>query len=341
MIAFITTPEMVTMLTQNIDETYELVPDMMDIRAVVSRFKNIRHYSNIIIDLNVLENSDDEITSQLYLLKAMNDTNIIIIAQGKSHGNTLLSELVKNGFYNFVLSYDEKHMLQEFNECLNHICFDKVKQYVIEEPQQQKKGIFTKKKTTPVVKQVTTIGVVGVLPRIGTTTQAIRIVKSLINSNIHSCYVERNQSNHISFISNVFSEACEEQPGLVTYKNVPMYYEDPTNSDSYEYIIYDYGAVSEEVLQKLSTCDIKIIGAGTTAWEMTALAPLLNQYDNSFYLFSFTDKKEEQDLLDFMESNWTSSFICEFVPDMFSDLSDDEKKIYHKLIQTAKKITLI
>ncbi|MFZ2539402.1 MAG: hypothetical protein WAX04_10935 [Oscillospiraceae bacterium] len=258
-----------------------------------------------------------------------------IVAQGKCIGDTFLSELVKIGLYNFVLSYDQHTVIQEMQACINGVEFDSVKHFIIEDST-TKKSIFTRK-IAPKHREIITIGIGGICARIGTTTQAIRLIHSLINNGHKACYVEQNNNKHVAIIKDVFIGSEQEFTGFVTYSDIPLYSQVTAELDNlYDYIVYDYGVLNDDKLDPFSNCDIKVLVAGSTAWEMCDLRAFLN-YENVNFLFSFTGKNEQEDILDFMENNWTSTYFAEYSPHMFSELTDVEKQMYNKLVLNRRK----
>ncbi len=334
MIAFIASPEKLKLFSSEFQTSLELITDTQDIGTIVNRLKYARHYTQIIIDVEYLDNSQKEITSQLYLFKAMNDTNIIIIAQGKDTGDTLLSELVKIGIYNFVLSYDEQRIANEIQACITGVDYETVKHFIIEETT-TKKSFFSRKAGAK-QHEIISIGIGGICSRIGTSTQSIRLVRSLINNGHKACYVEQNNNKHVAIIKAVFVGAEQENETFFTYNNIPLFYDKTAELNNYDYGICDYGVLNEDNQDKFSQCDIKVVVAGCTAWEMALLSQLQIHDADARYVFSFTGKNEQEEILDFMEEKWTRTYFAEYSPDMFSPLSGIEQQMYDKIILNRK-----
>lgn len=305
------------------------------ISELCSTLRNARHYSKIIIDASLFDDSEKDILSSLYLLKSSNETPVIIIAQGKARGDRFLSDLVGMGIYNFVISVQPRVMADELKECLIGRSLEDVEQYIIQDEQSKnKKSLFNKMIPAKKSKQAIKIAVCGVLPRIGTTTQALRICKVLSSLGKQTCYVECNDSGHIEIVKEVFSqaEADAENKSMVTYNGVTMLYNAMPDISKYEYLVYDYGSSPQ-----VSPSDILVIVAGATAWELSALAERMDRdTDNTFYVFSFTDKQEQPDILDFMSTSWTRTAFAAYCPDMFSAVNDSEKQEYRKLLDLLK-----
>ncbi len=324
MIALVLSPEKLATFEFLIPGEYELL-NSKNIIEVINQLKNAQHYTHVIVDVDFFNNSDEEILSSLYLFTASNATPVIVFAQGKFKGDPFLSSLVQMGIFNFVLTLQRNLILEEFQKCLDGVSFEDVQKYLIEEDK-NKSSFFNRfrKKTT----KTTSISVTGIMPRIGTTTQSIRLCKALHHLGHTACFVEQNNSGHVQVIKDVFSQA-EEHKNMVTYSDVTMFYNgEKPKENEYDFVIYDCG-----INNPTGTYDYNILVVGSTAWEITTLAELMHQDKNdTIYLFSFTDKKEQDDILGFMGEAWIRTFFSDYCPDMFSESTKDEKEMLTKMI---------
>ncbi len=340
LIAFIAPVEKLTLLPEVQKRTaYEAISSITDIYKLVSMLKNAYHYTYIIIDISIFPNTDDDILSALYQLKATSNTKVIIIAQGKCIGDIFLDKLVNLGIYDFVLSWVQDTAQQEMSDCIKGKELQDVSQFISVEETPQKKSLFnfkSRRKAEPIIIQV-----VGVCPRIGTTTQALRITKGLVSAGYKACYVEKNSSGHLTLIKNIFTQAQQINETTTIYSDLHLCTDiNEYVLNAYEYIICDFGDYSDIPIDTLNSTYQTIIVAGSKAWEIFKLPPLMEivaNFDDVKYLFSFIDKKEEIDILDFMETNWTKTYFAEYSPDMFAELSDTEKQMYNKLILSSRK----
>ena len=147
-------------------------------RFAICEMRNLNNYSNIIIDLTGLSDTEEDVIKAVLALKLMYNIRITIIAIGYEHGNSLLSKLFNEGIYNFVISKDKREQEKELYECI----IGKGKQYKDSikfrniDKLSTKDNIVTKteyKKS----KQYVTIGVAGTENYIGVTSQVIAITK--------------------------------------------------------------------------------------------------------------------------------------------------------------------
>lgn len=305
------------------------------ISEAVSKIKNSTHYDYSIFDADIFSDSDDEILKSIYLYKSITNSHIILITRGRMRGDTLLSGLIDMGVYDFITSLDDSTAKSQMQECVLGRSQEDVACFLSDNTPKNKKpfSLFKAKKKMPAVK----ISIAGVLPRIGTTTQAIRFLKYLIEEKkIKACYAEINTSAHINIIAKVFSGVLT-MPEYFIYKNVPMYpMGSSIDTEQYGVIVYDYGS---DLGNDFSQSDMQLVIVGSTAWEMAAFAQkkaMLNG-NNVKYIFSFTSEKEQADILDFMGEKWTDVFFADFSPDMFSEITEQEKNIFQKLLDKKGK----
>lgn len=306
--------------------------DTTTIKEFVEKVRYATHYSHIILDIDYFDDKEQDIISALYLLQATNKTPIILILQGHTSGDILLTSLINTGYYSIVLSLVPETATKELQDYIN--CpgtFEDMQKYLPITPTTKKEPFFNlgrlmKNPIKAKEKGSLSIGVVGIMPRIGTTTQAIRLCKALENA----CYIEENDNGHVAIIQTVFSQA-QEVNDFISYAAVNMFVD--VNSpmiENYEYMVFDCGTDLDTALTK----DICIVVAGTTAWELAKLASHLDELfiDKVSFIYSFVDSKEKEDIGDFMGTKWQQTFFATYTPDMFADLSADEKPFYKKII---------
>lgn len=80
--------------------------------------KKIDLFDRIIIDINSLKNSNEEIIKAILRLKVIYDIQIIILAIGYKVGNGLLSDLFNIGVYDFIISEDNSFQDEEFRKAI-------------------------------------------------------------------------------------------------------------------------------------------------------------------------------------------------------------------------------
>ena len=178
--------------------------------------------------------------------------------------------------------------------------------------------------------EYTTIGVAGTGKRIGTTTQSLLILQYILLNGKKSCYLEMNDSQYVKQISNVYENIfIDKKRKMVRYKNIDMYYditgiediEKIDKEEGYDYYVIDYGNALNENFPKTSFFEknIKIIVTGSKPNEIILLDLFKENslIKNVNYIFSFTKKDKQQDILNYMRENKEKTYFAAYSPDMF------------------------
>ena len=186
------------------------------------------------------------------------------------------------------------------------------------------------------------IGITGVCRRIGTTTEAVQLVKYLQVKGYKACYIEVNNTGFVQEHGQVFVSEHDEYLGRVTYEGVDLYYKQEKIQEifhqDYDYFVFDYGAYSEQGFNKTSFLekDIRIFVAGSKATEMKYTQQVLQNeyYMDVFYLFNFISEKERPELLEYMEEKAEITYFTVYAPDQFEYIHNPE---FDRLIPVENK----
>jgi hypothetical protein len=189
-------------------------------------------------------------------------------------------------------------------------------------------------------KESQTIAVAGCLDRIGTTTQAIQIVKYLNLMGYNACYIEVNQNGYVDRVLQSYKNIKEDKKTKrIVCDNVDMYRQTNialVNKMDYEFLIKDYGAVTQSSFERISYLeqDFRIICGGIKPNEFDKVYDVLidDTYTASGYIFSFVPNSNRSATLGFMEEKANSTFFADYVPDAFT-YSATANNIYRTLLK--------
>ncbi len=112
----------------------------------LTKFKNILNLNNfysknnfenckiLAVDLSIIGNTDDEILEFFLKFRQLYDAKIVIVAIGRKVGDILLSKLVSESIFNFIISEDTFLQKEEIKKCIlgNNEYKDCVKFKVVE-----------------------------------------------------------------------------------------------------------------------------------------------------------------------------------------------------------------
>lgn len=171
--------------------------------------------------------------------------------------------------------------------------------------------------------KITTIGVIGIMPRVGTTTQAIMLTRFLNEAGIKACYVEENNSQFCDCLTSLYDEFIYDSDRDCLIKDSLTLYKEESRSfiaNDVAYRIVDYGYLTdngfpENYLKK----DIKIIVCGTAPLEIAHLVSNVKlMYDIDLnYIFSLSDNQHYQEILNIMGTKKDCCYLSPNVSDSF------------------------
>ncbi len=195
-------------------------------------------------------------------------------------------------------------------------------------------------------KDISTIGVVGTMRRVGTTTQAVQIAKYLEYKGYSACVIEmnenayevyRNQQSGGNYLASFFELGGEtwetsyedKDLGYIKVSGVDMYYKPDKLRDifekRYDFYVYDYGAYREKGFNRAAFLKDKFmifVTAAGAAELNSALTVAENKaYTNAKLLFSFTDASDRADIEDIFNissDDGHKCFFADYVPNMFN-----------------------
>lgn len=293
----------------------------------------------LVIDIDQYVNEADEITESLKSIKKL-DVKIIILAPGLSSDNLLINKLIDMDIKNFInKANDLSTMKDELEKSLTDY-YDANTRKEIEEIKQIKQAVKLQEEKT------TTIAVTGTINRIGTTTQALQIVKYLNFKGYRACYVEVNdnvyENNTLSTekepltytrkLKKILSLSEDKNINMIKYENVELYNNIDKLADikskDYDFIVFDYGCYKSNYFNKASFLkdDINIFICGSEITEIDEAAALASNisYDKSKLVFSFTDNGDEDDIISLInsiktneEQNGARCYFAGFTPNPF------------------------
>lgn len=324
----------------HIEENIDIKKQENDILFQLSKAKYL------VTDIEQYINEADEIVESLDAIKKLG-AKIIVLTSSLSSDNLLISKLVDIDIKNFISKADNlSSMKNELEKNLTDY-YDVNERKEIEEIKNLKKATLLKDEKT------TTIALAGSINRIGTTTQALQIVKYLIYKGYKACYIEVNnnvyENNTLSQekepltytrkLKKILSLNEDEEINMIKYEGIELYNNIDKLADikdrDYDFIVFDYGCYKNNSFNKASFLkdDINIFICGSEITEIDEAAALASNisYEKSKLVFSFTDKSDEDDIISLIssikikenEENGARCYFANFTPSPFKLSSID------------------
>ena len=299
-------------------------------------------YSTVILHLPSLVIMDYQNIGNFCKNIAIANGNIrlVVMAEGYNINSKIIQAAIGAGVRFFMLGVNAATLKKELSDALgDKTNIEEIFGQLPTENQRDKRkdeieSSFTSSKT---------VAVIGSMHRIGTTTQALQIVKHLILSGFTACYIQLNNSNYVQSVGEFYTDAVvDDNIGLVKYQNLEMYYRQERISDilskNYNYYVYDFGSIQDigfTLVQYLEK-DIKIVVCGSKSNELPHMQNVLKIISSSEYIFSFTSENDQKEILGWMEDKKPHTYFSGYVPDPFSY---SPTPFYDKIIKPAKSET--
>ena len=163
------------------------------------------------------------------LMIANGNIQIIVMAEGYNINSQIVQAAIAAGVRFFMLGTNASMLKNELTDALDgKTNIETVFEQLPTEDQRDRK----KNEIESSFASSRTIAVAGSQHRIGTTTQALQIVKHLILEGHTACYIQLNSSDYVQKVGEFYTDAIlNEDTGLVTYQNLEMYYKQERIAD--------------------------------------------------------------------------------------------------------------
>lgn len=301
----------------------------------------------VLYDIEQYADESENLVQWILRIQDAIGAKTIIYAAGYSPQSTIIQLLYEKGIKNYIFSLYLGEQKEDLNLCLNG--------YYENFGYEEKRGIsFVMQKEESEEREeekgkATCIGVAGAIARMGTTTQAIQLVKFFQYSGYKAAYFQMNSHHYVQDLLEAYEQVeQDEEIGRATYMKVDMYYrldklQDVLKKD-YDYLIFDYGVSGENGFNKVSFLEkeVQIFVVGSKPggeFEKTYEVLKNNFYNNVYYIFNFVAKSEQKDLLELMDEKADMTFFAEDAKDPFSFSGSGSP--YEKLFPNERQIQQI
>ncbi len=239
---------------------------------------------------------------------------VICLLDNKKSLKTEIAALVGEGVFAFV-EYDEIY---------------KVLMLINNYPTDYDFAELTEKENSSVLKfKKSTIAFLGIMPRIGTTTQAISMCTYLRQQGYRACYIECNTSGYVDSLNEYYNGVKKGSEDQSIYMGVEMFakgYNLRKILDmNYDFFIYDFGCINTAPELNWIEKEKKILVAGTKPSELAAFQSSLKLiYDqNPSFIFSFSVEDEHAAVKQMMAKSAGKTYFAGYSPDPFIEKKVD------------------
>lgn len=302
-----------------------------DIRNQVSEILKYTNVKVIIYDISKYAIPAKEVAETITRIRQANNAKVVIHGEGFNAKSNIVMELRFAGFEDFIFGWSLAQKKEELVQCI-----EGTRDHLPEITEEYGNAEEEKKENS----KAKTIGIAGSIPRMGTTTQAIQLIKYLNLKGYKACYVQLN--NH-SWVENLIADYAEveqvEEIGKAVYKNVDMFYRIDKLPEilklDYDYFVYDYGVYWDVDFNKTSFLekDLMLFCLGAKPGEFDKSYKVIenNFYQAATYIFNFVpdDEEEKKDIYELMAEKKKSTF---FAPDCRDPFVYTGSEIYEQIL---------
>lgn len=292
----------------------------------------------IVYDIDQYATPAKEVAAEIKKIQMANQAMPVIDAMGVSPQSDMIMHLHYQNIFTCIFADRLGDRKEELEEC---IAGNRVSPDVGQNFPEEESNAETASKDAVKSDKVRTIGIAGSIRRMGTTTQAIQLIKYLSYKGYTACYIEMNDHGWIEQLIDCYEvDGIDEMIGKVIYKDVEMYYKIENLPEilkkDYDYYVYDYGVYDDKAFNKISFMekDMRIFVVGTKPEEFGKTYHLIdnNFYQKATYIFNFIpeDKEEHNDIYELMGNTEEGTFFAGDCRDPFK-LKNPE--LYSKILK--------
>ena len=317
-------------------EEVAYIDENINIDEQVSSILQYGTCSYMVFDVTQYQNTAEHLIETINNLKKTQNAKVVIFAPGFSMQSEIIIWAKSKGICYIITEVSFLEQKETFLQCTNGY-YDVARlketptipeEQIAKQQEKKAKAAFDGK----------FIAVAGTCHRIGTTTQAIQIVKYLMMNGFKACYIQMNASGFCECIENVYElNFVDPDLGLLQCENIDFFYKQEKLSEilqmDYDYYVYDYGVYTEPEFNKVSFLEknLRIFVTGSFATEIVDTERLIKNesYADVLYIFSFVPDSEKADIKDFFQDVATKIYFSDEIRDPFT-LSSTE--VYETII---------
>ena len=293
----------------------------------------------MIFDIQQYLDSAEDIAKQITTIRNCNNATVIIYASGYMLRNKVLVELCKVGVKNFIIGTTLTEIKQQLELALAGYYeangFEELEIITLQEQEEERRREASYK----------LIGIAGSMSRIGTTTQALQVVKYLMYKGYKACYVEMNDTRYVENVAIFYDcDYIDEDMGEVVFMNVHHFYRQDKISEilklGYDFYIYDYGVCGGSNFNRTSYLEkeIRLLCVGSKVSEVTYTSNLVDNefYPDLFYLFIHAPEADKKDLKESMIDKQDQVYFPVYSPEAY-EFAIGNLPIYEEIIPLDDK----
>ncbi|HIS62183.1 MAG TPA: hypothetical protein IAC14_08045 [Candidatus Scybalomonas excrementigallinarum] len=324
------------------------------VELVKTKLSQLQSPSHLLIDIQALTDTDDEILQAIRSLRMVyDDKKLIIVALEREKGDEFLSQLFAMGIYDLVTKEDSEPV-EEIMYCIDtgkkfkdSMQYQKEKE--IEQTKEKEKVKVTEKVIIQnhIITKVSNalIGITGTISKVGTTHHTILTANYLKTKGYHIAVLECSEKPVLNSYMGFF-EAIEHDEGYFEYEKVHYYPQFEMNKMSliytkgYDIILIDFGVLRNDIFDDFLRCMIQVVLSGSQPYELGDTDDIFELdkaiFKNFKFVFRDVDEKWKEIIKSGMEE--LDVYFAPLVRNPFAITDNEEiKKLYKEFAENKNK----
>lgn len=279
---------------------------------VIRDMRNFSHCGELVLDRQAFREDDAGFAEAVKEFLTMYSARVTVICEGMKKQSSLYQGLLDAGVENIVNGTE----IAEIQSQIRHFLCSGSKTGELSER-------CVERETYCFRAEGVQIAVAGSQPRMGTTTAALGLAAWLGSTGAAACYVERNNSNVVSCLT----EAYGMQPYRGGFQMENMWYGNGIPEDGYQFAVMDYGT------GKIEKEDILLLICGAKPYELTHTMRFLQQYEDrrAYVLCPFVEESLREAYAEAFGSERHRILFLEYQPDCMD--GSPNRKIFKEIVK--------
>lgn len=357
MILYITTYENTDIIAECVENAKQTVLEAIQENRfnfsefVRKRLDQLKSVSHILIDLQALVDTDEEIVNAIKGLRLVyDDKRIIIFASGKNKREPLLAQIFALGVYDIVTGEITADLEKELEYCLttgknfrDSLIFQVPEVEKIEKAKKEvvEKIIVKNEIVTKISNAV--IGIMGTQHRCGVTHHTIVSANYLKSKGFSIAVLECSENPVLETYARIygheFKDSCFLHEKVAYYPRFDLNQISQIYSKNYDIILIDFGVVRQEIIDEYYRCMMRIVVSGSEPYEVDATNFIFETFEESVLSeISFVFQSAGKFLRKMIQENMEGGklFFAPLVVDPFSITQDEEIiKLYAPFVKSG------
>ena len=326
------------------DKLYLAVTKIQDAQVkniIISNAGAFSYATRFVIDLFSVKKPSSDIIGAIEAFRSINGSaRVIVLADGVSPGNPLITRLLNIGVYDILVDINEENLERSLTTGFTRdeaaALWGPIPPEAL--PPKIASAIgndYAANKDFKKHKQYIAIAICAAEAHMGATHQALLMAKFLSSVGFRVCYIEAGKRRKIFYLAQIYPINANEKMRLIQFEGIDMYFDADLNQIlgmGYDFYIYDFGRLEEMDAHAFMSKDMRFVVVGAKAWEMPSYNPVLNipGAERSFsFIVNFAPPREMAMIQNLMGE--FRLYFSEYVPYPFE--SNVNVRIYKEIFK--------